>query len=318
MAFLAQAHDFDDGPDEFLVPIDFNDEDSSDERFIASELPTKMMKARMDTDDTAVTEMSSESSMIQPIQEDQNTPVSSPTFLPRKGSLKSFNIDDIPVSTKKNSWKSLPVPDLTKIKASEMSRTESMGSFFHHSPLPSPKIRKSSSKVNFQDVTIREYDLTLGDNPSVSCGPPISLDWTYSENDSLCLNAYEGNRPQRRTSRQLCVNYYQRMNILSNLGHTEEEIKQAKNEAKKSKNQRAITRQFLPLSKVEDVVTSASRKAKRIMGGGKKKQQDVIASNTVPTSEQVLATHSTDESLKEVRNNPTFIRRSTSTPVLSS
>jgi len=180
---------------------------------------------------------------------------------------------------------------------------------------------KSSSKVNFQDVTIREYDLTLGDNPSVSCGPPLSLDWTYSENDSQCLNEYEGNRSQRRTTRQLCVNYHQRINILSNLGHTEEEIKRAKKEANKSKSQRAITRQFLPLSKVEDVVTSAGRKAKRIIGVGGGKKKDVIASNT--TAHNTLAPPppphlSADESLKEVPNNPTFVCRSRSAPLFSS
>mmetsp|Transcript_17128 Transcript_17128/g.24103 ORF Transcript_17128/g.24103 Transcript_17128/m.24103 type:complete len:323 (+) Transcript_17128:258-1226(+) len=322
MAFLAQAHDFDIGPSDDYLVIDedsYNGDESPDALFTPSELTPKM-KARMDSDDTAVTRMSGNSTLSQEEEGEESQKESiripSPATLPRKGSLKAFNIDEIPVSTRKGSWKSLPKPDMEKIKATEVKRTESTSSFFHHSPVASPKINRSSSKVNFQNVTIREYDVTLGDNPSVSYGPPLSLDWTYSENDSMCVNEYEGSRNQRRTPRQMCVNYFQRVNILSTVGHTEEEIKQAKKEVKKTKNQRAMTRQFLPLLKVEDAVTSAGRKAKRIMGVGKKKNQNTIISNTTPATDQDIMHPSCTGSLKEVENNPSFIQRCASAPVI--
>lgn len=39
---------------------------------------------------------------------------------------------------------------------------------------------KLSRSVSFADVNIREYERILGDNPSCTSGPPISLGWGYS------------------------------------------------------------------------------------------------------------------------------------------
>jgi hypothetical protein len=188
-----------------------------------------------------------------------------------KSAIKqNYKIEDIPVCTKQRSWKSLPAPDMKEIKASNMKRVASTGSFFHPPPTETKTLKKSSSKVSFQNVTIREYGLTLGDNPCVSYGPPVSLDWNYSEKKALSLDLYEGNRPQRRSMRQMTINHYQRKHLLTMHGHTEEEIKQAKRDASKVKRQRAVTRQFLMFQKVEDVLESTSRKAKRIIKGGGK------------------------------------------------
>jgi hypothetical protein len=46
--------------------------------------------------------------------------------------------------------------------------------------------------VTFDKIIIREYALTIGDNPSCSIGAPISLSWKYSaEHIELTLDEYE-------------------------------------------------------------------------------------------------------------------------------
>lgn len=60
----------------------------------------------------------------------------------------------------------------------------------------------SSSKktsVTFDKIVIRNYHMTLGDNPSCSSGPPIGLDWSYnSVDEELKLDEYETFREGKR------------------------------------------------------------------------------------------------------------------------
>ena len=49
-------------------------------------------------------------------------------------------------------------------------------------PPPPPTIKET--RVKFTDVTVRSYELCMGDNPSVSSGPPIGLDWVYDDGNT--------------------------------------------------------------------------------------------------------------------------------------
>jgi hypothetical protein len=133
------------------------------------------------------------------------------------------------------------------------------------------KVKKS---VSFALIEIREYEQTIGDNPSVSYGPPISLDWNYEQLEAVDVDAYEGNRGKRRTLPQLMMNYYVRKNtLIHKCGYSEEDLKRATKQAGRVQMQRAVTKYFLPYSKVEEVLTSGVRKAKRVVKG--KRSQSV-------------------------------------------
>eukprot|EP00545_Synedropsis_sp_CCMP1620_P015118 CAMPEP_0119020582 /NCGR_PEP_ID=MMETSP1176-20130426/24360_1 /TAXON_ID=265551 /ORGANISM="Synedropsis recta cf, Strain CCMP1620" /LENGTH=142 /DNA_ID=CAMNT_0006975033 /DNA_START=37 /DNA_END=465 /DNA_ORIENTATION=- len=126
-------------------------------------------------------------------------------------------------------------------------------------------------EVSFSEVQVRGYEQTIGDNPSVSYGTPISLDWKYEEREPLSLDDYETKRPtaQRRDMRGMMLNYYQRNELLSRNGFSEKELQAAKKQAEKLQRQRGLTKLLLPVIKLEDMAESAVRKTKRALGGMK-------------------------------------------------
>jgi len=175
----------------------------------------------------------------------------------RKTSILKPSNEEIPISLKGKPFKHLPPPNLEEIRRNSAITTTATDR---------PRLSRQHHSVGFSSVVIREYDQTIGDNPSVSYGPPISLDWEYTQLQTVTLEHYEAHRPPRRSMRQMCMNYYTRRNILTfKCGYKEEEVKAASKEADKAKRGRAVTKYLLPYSKVEDFVTSAGRKAKRVV-----------------------------------------------------
>lgn len=156
-------------------------------------------------------------------------------------------------------WKRLPKPDINLIEQQSTATFSVLDDKASKS--------KRNRQVMFDKVTVRHYCQTIGDNPSVSYGPPIQLDWEYQEQPPVLINAFEGNKKFRRTRpRQFCMNYYQRCNILSYYcGVTEAEIKQAVHNVDKTKRERTVTRLFAPAMIVEDFFRSAGRKAQRLI-----------------------------------------------------
>ena len=79
--------------------------------------------------------------------------------------------------------------------------------------LPSESNDKSSAmackpkKVQFGHIEFREYELELGDHPSVTVGPPISLSWSYNKEKCKAYNIdyFEQNRGPRRSTSQMVI-----------------------------------------------------------------------------------------------------------------
>lgn len=131
-----------------------------------------------------------------------------------------------------------------------------------------PKTDKSKRRIHFGQVCVRDYCMILGDNPCVSYGPPVTIDWDYVEYNALQVDEYEFHRPPRRCLRDMGMNYFQRRHILALAGHTDEEFKAVKKSIKKMKMNRYLTQSLvtsaLPFSMVEDTIESTVRKCKRL------------------------------------------------------
>ena len=68
--------------------------------------------------------------------------------------------------------------------------------------------------VSFHQIEIREHCRTLGDNPSVSKGPALAIDWESCDLGSVSLDDYERLRPPRRTKTELAVPCHVRETML--------------------------------------------------------------------------------------------------------
>jgi hypothetical protein len=197
---------------------------------------------------------------------------------PRRNSILKPRTEEIPIRNHRFSWKQLPKPSPSVLAAcsatpetQDDSRTSTKVTVTTDStaiPITIVGTRQRRRAVSFNSVMIRNFDQTVGDNPSVSYGPPISLDWMYTQSKPIDLNAYEKNRGPRRNARQMMLSYYNRRNILAwRFGATEEELKEAEIQANRIKRARALTKALVPTEKLQELVESASRKTKRRFGG---------------------------------------------------
>lgn len=135
------------------------------------------------------------------------------------------------------------------------------------------RIRKTAKReISFDKVIVREYAMTMGDNPSCSYGPPVGLDWLYHETKNLTLEEYEQTRARKRSMRQMVLSYYRRCEILESAGYDTAEMKRTTRQINRVKRQRDTTKFFAPVIGVEAAVRSVGRKVKRATSGGAKKE----------------------------------------------
>jgi hypothetical protein len=123
-------------------------------------------------------------------------------------------------------------------------------------------------KVRFGSIRIREYAMTLGDNPCVSIGPPVMMSWecTAKEDTSQPIEDFEKTRVgKRRHKHRLLLNYYQRHNILESAGVSKQEIQQAERGVFYVQSSRKFSSYYCYAYTFVDAVkaSSARRKNKR-------------------------------------------------------
>jgi hypothetical protein len=117
------------------------------------------------------------------------------------------------------------------------------------------------STVRFHTVEIIELPLCVGDNPAVSAGVPISLDWDAQRRTTLSLDWFEAIRPPFTSTRRLSSR--RRKSILLKNGCSPHEIKLATLEAEITKQQRIHTmlelKQQAKLAILEAEITKQQR-----------------------------------------------------------
>ena len=121
-------------------------------------------------------------------------------------------------------------------------------------------------RVSFCAVQIRHYEQTVGDNPAVQYGPPISLDWPYHPTPALSLDDYEANREKRKPERQLLLSHQRRRDLLRYAwGASRADMEAAQQAADRVKRQRSRTRALLLFASLEEgceTAVAANRKRK--------------------------------------------------------
>jgi len=144
------------------------------------------------------------------------------------------------------------------------------------SPLPSASAADVVKRnVSFSSLEIFEHEVTLGDNPSVTAGPPITLEWRPHGYESHDVEEYEKARvAYRRDKRQMQMSDNVRFwRLMRERGFTAHQIQKAVDEAQRVKKRRMDTVTRLKVSKFDEAMESAERKMKRLFKVGKKKKK---------------------------------------------
>ncbi|CAJ1946310.1 unnamed protein product [Cylindrotheca closterium] len=134
---------------------------------------------------------------------------------------------------------------------------------------PSKESTKTGPKrksVRFTDIQIRDYERTVGDNPSCSSGPPICIGWAHGQTRFVNIDSYEHSRSARRTQRKLVLNRQNREALLAYWAVPVNEIVEAIRGNVRVKNQRRQTVTNLgKVEKLEEAFESAARKLKKTL-----------------------------------------------------
>jgi len=131
-----------------------------------------------------------------------------------------------------------------------------------------------SRSVSFSNLEIRTYETILGDNPSCSGGPSLSIGWRYDPNhDSISIDDYEAHQaringlPPGSTyacrPEELVLHRSEREEILLSSGYTRQDFVESIRSMKKIKSKRRQTVNNLPVMYFEERVESANRTLRR-------------------------------------------------------
>ncbi len=127
--------------------------------------------------------------------------------------------------------------------------------------------RRRQSRVSFAHVNIREYERVLGDNPSVTSGPPLSIGWRHSPTLlTVSLDDYESGKGFPRSSSEYLVPKSVRETMLKeHAGVSRREIVNAVRIIQKEKAGRRKTVVNLGMAPAEERIEEVKRKMKTIL-----------------------------------------------------
>ncbi len=108
-------------------------------------------------------------------------------------------------------------------------------------------------KVTFKTVEFHSHALILGDNPAVSIGLPVSIDWKAVESVILDLDEYETSRPPRRDMCSLILSKTMRVRMLLKEGYARSHMTEVENEIKVIKKHRRKNARKGPWERVQNV-----------------------------------------------------------------
>lgn len=104
-----------------------------------------------------------------------------------------------------------------------------------------PEAAKDRRKVSFAQVTVNSHSIVLGDNPSVSAGPPISISWEPFESESFAVEEYEELKPCPRAQAQLHIPKSLREDWLRAEGYARSELFDVMREIQKVRRRRQLS-----------------------------------------------------------------------------
>jgi len=133
--------------------------------------------------------------------------------------------------------------------------------------------------VTFDTVKVREYPIILGDNPAVSDGPPLQIDWVYNDVDEFGLEEYETSRPTRRKRLQMGMPASYRIDFLKRTGFSTNDIFRQITEVNLVKRGRLETTTMLHRIDKDEKLERVKRTFTNIFSKRKKEERELMKSS---------------------------------------
>jgi len=118
---------------------------------------------------------------------------------------------------------------------------------------------RETGRVGFSSVEFKEYPVSLGDNPAVSRGIPITIGWEPCGTYEFDVDNYEDNRPPRRMKTQLKMDSLHRLRLLKRMGYSQEEIKARVEQVDIVKRRRHRTARLSHYGRVSEILERVKR-----------------------------------------------------------
>jgi len=232
----------------------------------------------------------------------------------RSGSLDAVIENDIPHRPLKSC---LSVPYLRGLDTTS-SPSKNIGS-------KSPHLTRN---VSFCQIEIREYEQTLVNNPSVTSGPALGLDWTYNPKAHVFdLEEYEVLSDSRRRSKAQMImpRSYRETKLKQEWDITSDQMKQMNRKMAKTRKQRiASINNPDAVEKTLDVLHGVKRKLKRFLvrkpttqtyNGEQQQQQDLKL--TTMMSKRCVSMNDLNmyEPVSPQTSSKRFVRSDTNSPL---
>ena len=167
-----------------------------------------------------------------------------------------------------------------------------------------------TGNMTYTTIDFHEHPVIVGDNPAVSRGPPLTLDWEAQNSYQLNVDEYEEARPERRRYVELLTSRSTRIELLRSSGYSRMEIRVLCKPVEETKKQRCATNQRIEADKRDELWEKISRKVSNwvTLGARKRRERryfDRCASYWRRDSQKFPAT--ADSSLKSCfKSSPSF------------
>lgn len=142
-----------------------------------------------------------------------------------------------------------------------------------------PSLSKQTStqmQVQFTTVQIRDYGITIGDNPCPRDGPPLTIEWNHHHEDEFTLPEYEATRPERRHNQEMIIPSKVRFEILQKSGCTVKDIIRATKEVDMARRERMETTSMLYRSKTHESLERWRRALRNLVTNKKRKERKFL------------------------------------------
>jgi len=112
---------------------------------------------------------------------------------------------------------------IKKANARDKSRIRKLKSI-----IATPSKSRTPTRIRFDSVEVREYPLVVGDNPSITGGFPLQIDWNYTTTLHTAVDNFEQTRHEQRTCAQKlkALSTSERKARLKQMGYTDAMLRQ--------------------------------------------------------------------------------------------